>query len=59
MEFAISLIQKIPAGWPRWVTLAAILLASFIWLGTLRTSFLYGLTMPLALVLLVFTVAHK
>jgi hypothetical protein len=35
------------------------LLASFIPLGTLRTSFLYGLTMPLALVLLVFTVVHK
>jgi hypothetical protein len=33
--------------------------ASFIPLGTLRTSFLYGLTMPLALVLLVFTVVHK
>jgi hypothetical protein len=35
------------------------LLASCIPLGTLRTSFLYGLTMPLALVLLVFTVVHK
>jgi hypothetical protein len=34
------------------------LLASFIPLGTPRTSFLYGLTMPLALALLVLTVTH-
>ena len=35
------------------------LLASFIPLGNLRMSFLYGLTMPVALVLFVFTVLHK
>jgi len=29
MEFAINLIQKIPAGWPRLATLAAIVLAYF------------------------------
>jgi hypothetical protein len=29
MDFAIDLIQKIPAGWPRWATLAAIGLAYF------------------------------
>jgi uncharacterized membrane protein len=34
------------------------LLASFIPLGTTRTSFLYGLTMPFALALLVLTVTH-
>ena len=27
MDFAINLIQKIPAGWPRWATLAAIIAA--------------------------------
>jgi hypothetical protein len=34
------------------------LLASFIPLGTTRTSFLYGLTMPFALALLLLTVTH-
>jgi hypothetical protein len=29
MEFAINLIQKIPAGWPRFATLAAIVAAYF------------------------------
>jgi hypothetical protein len=29
MQFAIDLIQKIPAGWPRLATLAAILMAYF------------------------------
>src|SRR4030095_2031996 len=29
MEFAIDLIQKIPAGWPRWAMLAAIIAAYF------------------------------
>ena len=29
MQFAIDLIQKIPAGWPRWATLAAIIAAYF------------------------------
>ena len=30
MQFAIDLIQKIPAGWPRWATLAAIIAAYFL-----------------------------
>jgi hypothetical protein len=29
VDFAIDLIQKIPAGWPRWATLAAIIAAYF------------------------------
>ncbi len=29
MQFAIDLIQKIPVGWPRLLTLAAIILAYF------------------------------
>ena len=29
MEFAIHLIQRIPAGWPRFATLAAIVAAYF------------------------------
>jgi hypothetical protein len=29
MDFAINLIQKIPAGWPRLATLAAIIAAYF------------------------------
>jgi hypothetical protein len=30
MEFAIAMIQKIPAGWPRLALLAAILIAYFL-----------------------------
>jgi hypothetical protein len=29
MQFALELMQKIPAGWPRWATLAAIVIVYF------------------------------
>jgi hypothetical protein len=29
MQFALDLMQKIPAGWPRWATLAAIVIVYF------------------------------
>ena len=36
MQFIIQLIQKIPAGWPRWSTLIAIVIAYFLFPGIVK-----------------------